>query len=220
MGVLLSWHERTNRERKGEDEGEPRLEANSGNYCSEAIAAAAGGFPFPVSAEQQAAAPGSGEFHSNRARLLPSTSDSFCVCKLLNRHTTSAFGGEARVREGHIRLTGAAGPPLFRLASPRSSHWSAQSWVAPFKEANCTPPPPPPSPPSTPPHHTIQRTPGGGGGRRSRIEPAGARVLRWGSLPAAAREQKVDRIWAGFLEHWAPNSSRLCENAVEPVASF
>jgi hypothetical protein len=98
--------------------------------------------------------------------------------------------------EGHIRFTGAAGPPLFRLASPRLSHWSAQSWAAPFKEANCTPPPPPPPPPSTPPHHTIQRA-GTWWGRQARIKPAGAWLLRWGSLPAAARDQIVDRIWPG-----------------------
>ena len=57
MGVLLSWHEScwkgTNRERKGEDEGQPRLETNSGNYCSAATAAAAGGFPSPRPYQQQ-----------------------------------------------------------------------------------------------------------------------------------------------------------------------
>ena len=64
MGVLLSWHEScwkgTNRERKGEDEGQPRLETNSGNYCSEATAAGRcrRWLPLPpVSAEHQAAAP-------------------------------------------------------------------------------------------------------------------------------------------------------------------
>jgi len=42
-------------------------------------------------------------------------------------HDLSAFG----VEEGHIRgFTGAPGPPLFLLASPRPSHWSAQSWAA------------------------------------------------------------------------------------------
>lgn len=33
-------------------------------------------------------------------------------------------------RRGIYGFTGAPGPPLFLLASPRPSHWSAQSWAA------------------------------------------------------------------------------------------
>lgn len=95
------------------------------------------------------------------------------MCKLLNRHTASAFG----VERGIYGLLVRPGPPLFPLASPRPSHWSAQSWAAPFKEANCTPPL------AAPRHHhqahrhatrSITR-------RQARIRPAGACLLRWGS---------------------------------------
>jgi hypothetical protein len=38
----------TNQEGKGADEGEPKLETNSGNYCSEAIAAGGRWLPLPL----------------------------------------------------------------------------------------------------------------------------------------------------------------------------
>lgn len=66
------------------------------------------------------------------------------------------------------------------------------SRMAPFKEANCTLPPPAPS---TTTKHAA--TPHDLTHRQVRIRPAGPCVLRWGSLLAAAREQRLDRIWAG-----------------------
>jgi len=92
-----------------------------------------GGFPFPVLA---AGSSSSGLWTSGELQQrspppsLPSAiSDSFCVRKLLNRHTTSAFG----VEEGHIRFHWCAGAAAFSaglspaLPLERANHLKKQT---------------------------------------------------------------------------------------------
>lgn len=125
---------------KGKSRRKPKIETNSGNLL---FWGHRRGLPVPATAALVI---------SNIDRLLPLQSlILFRVCKLLNWRTTLAFGG------GHIRFTGAAGPPLSRPL-PGPPIGARKAGRHHLKKQTALPPPPS----TTERTVTRQRTPGWG----------------------------------------------------------
>lgn len=145
------------------------------------------------------------------------------MCNLLKRHTTSAF--LERGREGHtvhcLWSRGAAAfpaglsPALPAIGSRKAGRHHLKKQTALHHRQHHH-------------HNTTEHTAtphvrSSAQAGRGRIRPAGSLGFTGGSPCLLQRDAGADTtkigFGPGFLEQWAPDSSRSCKNARQPVAS-